>query len=337
MAEVLRTKVLAVNPEHPEADVIVRAAAVLRAGGLVAFPTETVYGLGANALDPAAVARIFTAKGRPANNPLIVHVAAPAAARQLVAEWPEVADRLVSRFWPGPLTLVLRRGATVSDGVTGGGPTVAVRLPAHPVARALIAATGVPIAAPSANASSRLSPTRAEHVLHDLGGRVELILDGGATAGGLESTVLDGTRTPPRLLRPGLVTPAELEAVIGPITRLGEAPAAVAALPSPGLLRRHYAPRARLHCTEDDGRALVDALCRGGARVGWLTFAAAEERPGLMAVTMPHEPAAYAARLYDTLHALDAAGVEHIVVALPPDTDAWLAVRDRLRRAAAVE
>src|SRR5262249_11482955 len=157
----------------------------------------------------------------------------------------------------------------------------------------------------SANASSRLSPTRAEHVLHDLRGRVDLILDGGATAGGLESTVLDVTRTPPRLLRPGLVTPAEIEAVIGPITRLGEPTAEAPALPPPGLLRRHYAPRARLHCTADDGRALVEELCRSGAHVGWLMFAVAEERPGLMVVTMPRDPAAYAARLYDTLHALD--------------------------------
>jgi L-threonylcarbamoyladenylate synthase len=337
MAEPLRTDVLAVNPEHPEADVIARAAAVLRAAGLVAFPTETVYGLGANALDAAAVARIFAAKGRPANNPLIVHVAAVEEARRLVADWPEIADRLAARFWPGPLTLVLPRCISIPDMVTAGGPTVALRLPAHPVARALITAAGAPLAAPSANASSRLSPTRAEHVLHDLGGRVDLILDGGPTAGGLESTVLDITRTPPRLLRPGLVPPADLEAVIGPVTRRGKAAPEATALPSPGLLRRHYAPRARLHCTADDGRALAEELCRRGARVGWLTFAAAEERPGLTVVVMPRDPAAYAARLYDTLHSLDAAGVEAIVVAMPPDTDAWLAVRDRLRRAAAVE
>jgi L-threonylcarbamoyladenylate synthase len=203
------------------------------------------------------------------------------------------------------------------------------------VARALLEAAGVPVAAPSANASTRLSPTRAEHVLLDLNGRVDLILDGGATPGGLESTVLDLTSTPPRLLRPGLVPPAEIEAVVGPIARRGPAAAEISAvLPSPGLMRRHYAPRARLHCTEDEGRACVDELCDRGARVGWLTFAAAEERPGLTVVTMPRDAAAYAARLYDALHNLDAAGVDHIVVALPPDRDDWLAVRDRLRRAA---
>jgi L-threonylcarbamoyladenylate synthase len=332
----MQTVVLLVNPAGPEADVIARAAAVLRGGGLVAFPTETVYGLGANALDPAAVARIFAAKGRPATNPLIVHVAEPTEVRRVASAWPEAAARLAERFWPGPLTLVLPRSEAVPDAVTAGGPTVAVRLPAQPVARALIRAAGVPVAAPSANRSTRLSPTRAEHVLVGLDGRIDLLLDGGPTAGGLESTVLDVTGTPPRLLRPGLVTPGEIEAIIGGIKRSAP-PAAGEPLPSPGMLGRHYAPRAVLECAEDDGRARVEELRRQGVRVGWLTFAAVPAAPaaGGRTIVMPGDPGAYAAELYAVLHALDAAGMEHIVVELPPDREEWLAVRDRLRRASA--
>jgi L-threonylcarbamoyladenylate synthase len=332
----MQTIVLPVNPTEPEADVIARAAAVLRDGGLVAFPTETVYGLGANALDPAAVARIYAAKGRPATNPLIVHVAEPAEVRRVAAAWPEAAARLAERFWPGPLTMVLPRSEAVPDAVTAGGPTVAVRLPAHPVARALIRAAGVPVAAPSANRSTRLSPTRAGHVLAGLDGRIDLLLDGGPTAGGLESTVLDLTATPPRLLRPGLVTPGEMAAVIGGITRSASA-ATDEPLPSPGMMRKHYAPRAVLECVEDDGRARVEELRRQGVRVGWLTFAAvpAALPGGGRTVVMPGDPGAYAAELYAVLHALDAAGMERVVVELPPDREEWLAVRDRLRRASA--
>jgi L-threonylcarbamoyladenylate synthase len=333
-----QTVVLPVNPTRPDEDVIARAAAVLRAGGLVAFPTETVYGLGANALDAAAVRRIFEAKGRPEKNPLIVHVADVTGARAVVAAWPLAADPIAERFWPGPLTVVLPRAAAVPDAVTAGGPTVAVRIPAHPVAQALIAAAGVPLAAPSANRSARLSPTRAEHVLRDLEGCIEIVLDGGPTPGGLESTVLNLTTTPPRLLRPGLVTPDEIEAVIGPIEMAlpgstpGETP-----LPSPGMLGRHYAPRAPLELANDDGWERVTEHCRAGGRVGWLSFAAtAEQRhPLVMRVAMPAEAADYAARFYAVLHALDDAGVDRIVVDMPPDTQEWLAVRDRLRRAAA--
>jgi L-threonylcarbamoyladenylate synthase len=334
----METVVLNVNAAEPEADVIARAAAVLRGGGLVAFPTETVYGLGANALDAAAVGRIFAAKGRPAHNPLIVHVAEAAEARQVAAAWPEAAARLAERFWPGPLTLVLPRRDRVPDAVTAGGPTVAVRVPAHPVARSLLRAAGVPVAAPSANRSAHLSPTRAEHVLGGLAGRIDLVLDGGPTAGGLESTVLDVTRTPPRLLRPGLVTPGEIEAIVGGIERTeGMASAGDRPLPSPGMLSRHYAPRASLECVEDGGRERVRELSRTGLRVGWLTFQVAPPAAvaGLWAVRMPSEPGAYAAQLYAVLHDLDAAGVERIVVELPPDAEAWLAVRDRLRRASA--
>src|SRR5579864_4916197 len=192
--------VLTVDPQAPDAAAIAEAAALLRAGGLVAFPTETVYGLAANALSADAVSRIFAAKGRPAGNPVIVHVADAAGARALVDDWPAAAERLAERFWPGPLTLVLPRSRQVPDLVTAGGSTVGVRVPAHPVALALLHACGLPLAAPSANRSTRLSPTRAAHVLGDLGDRIDLLLDGGATPGGLESTVLDLTAAPPRLL-----------------------------------------------------------------------------------------------------------------------------------------
>ncbi|HEX9370684.1 MAG TPA: L-threonylcarbamoyladenylate synthase, partial [Roseiflexaceae bacterium] len=317
----MRTDVLRVDPEAPAKDVIARAAAALRAGGLVAFPTETVYGLGANALDAVAVGRIFAAKGRPAANPVIVHVARAEEARALAADWPETAARLAARFWPGPLTLVLPRREIVPDIVTAGGPTVAIRVPAHPVALALLAEAGVPIAAPSANRSTSLSPTRAEHVLRGLDGRIEMILDGGPTAGGLESTVLDVTTAPPQLLRPGLITPAQIEAEIGTVWRsAGEAADGPAR--SPGLLRRHYAPRTPLECVTEDGDALVEELLRSSERVGWIQFGSqlGLERPGLVVKVLPREPAGYAAGLYAALHALDTMGVDRIVVTLPPLT-----------------
>ena len=248
----MKTIVFRLDPYTPNADALTEAARVLRGGGLVSFPTETVYGLGANALDAAAVARIFAAKGRPANNPLIVHVADAGAARRLVADWPPLAERLAERFWPGPLTLVLTKRDPVPDVVTAKGPTVAVRVPAHPVAQALVRAAGVPIAAPSANRSTELSPTRAEHVLRGLDGRIDVLLDGGPTAGGIESTVLDLTVTPPRLLRPGLLGIAELEVATRArwFVRRQQDGEGTAALPSPGLLPRHYAPRTPLECVE---------------------------------------------------------------------------------------
>jgi L-threonylcarbamoyladenylate synthase len=310
-----------------------RAAGVLRAGGLVAFPTETVYGLGANALDADAVARIFAAKGRPAHNPVIVHVASAEEVVRVAADWPEDAARLAARFWPGPLTLVLPRRPEVPDVVTAGGPTVAVRVPAHPAARALIELAGVPVAAPSANRSNRLSPTLAGHVLGDLDGRIDLLLDGGPTAGGIESTVLDLSGPRPRLLRPGLIDPAALEAVVGPVLRGGCVPGEGEALPSPGMLARHYAPRTPLECVAD-GRQRVRELAAQGLRVAWLVWFDAEEE-GVRVVRLPAEAGGYAAGLYRTLHELDAADLDRVVAALPPDGPGWLGVRDRLGRASA--
>ncbi len=328
------TQLLAVDPQSPQAERIEQAAAVLRRGGLVAFPTETVYGLGANALDRVAAARIFLAKGRPANNPVIVHLAEAAAVETVAAAWPDRAQLLAERFWPGPLTLVLPRRDLVPDTVTAGGPTVAVRVPAHPVAQALIRAAGLPIAAPSANRSGFLSPTRAEHVHRGLAGRIELILDGGPTPGGIESTVLDVTTDPPCLLRPGLISQADLEAVIGPLALPAIDPAGSAALPSPGLLSRHYAPQTPLERVAD-GLERVRALSRMGVRAGLLHLG--EPPPdanlGVSTLTLPADPAGYAAGLYSALHVLDDAGLERIVVTLPPETPDWLAVQDRLRRA----
>jgi L-threonylcarbamoyladenylate synthase len=330
------TAVLTIDRQFPEPGAVARAAAILRRGGLVAFPTETVYGLGANALDAAAVARVFEAKGRPPTNPLIVHVAGVDQVKQVAADWPDIAARLAERFWPGPLTLVLPKRPELPDIVTARGPTVAVRVPAHPVARALLKEADVPIAAPSANRSTELSPTTAAHVLRGLAGRIDLVLDGGPTSGGIESTVLDVTTAPPRVLRPGLVSRSEIEAIIGPIEQSEEPPRSSAAMPqrSPGQMPRHYAPRAPLELADGDGRPRVEALTGTGRRIGWVTWPSAEEVRGAERIVLAREPVAYAAAFYAALHDLDAAGVERIVVARPPEGEAWLAVRDRLQRAA---
>jgi L-threonylcarbamoyladenylate synthase len=335
----MQTLVLTVEPINPDVEAIAQAAAVLSAGGLVAFPTETVYGLGANALDANAVERIFAAKGRPTTNPLIVHVADMAEARGLVSVWPEAAERLASAFWPGPLTLVLPKADHIPALVTAGGATVAVRVPAHPVALALLRACRLPLAAPSANRSSRLSPTCAAHVLAGLEGRIDLLLDAGPTSGGLESTVLDLTQTPPSLLRPGLIAPPEIEAIIGPIQRCAQAFGSEP-VKSPGLSDRHYAPRTPLELIADDGEAHIQRFAASGSRVGWLTYHTRDERRGasgeeaIETIVLPGDPKGYARGLYAALHQLDAAGLERILVLLPPRTEAWLAVHDRLQRAA---
>lgn len=333
----MSTVVLNVRSPRGLAEGIRRAEEVLRAGGLVCFPTETVYGLGADALQGDAVARIFQAKGRPSNNPLIVHVADRERAKLLVTQWPEAAERLAERFWPGPLTLVLPRAPVVPDAVTAGGPTVGVRVPAHQVARALLA-SGLAIAAPSANRSMRLSPTTAAHVLRDLEGRVELILDGGATPGGIESTVVDLSSPQPRLLRPGLIAPAEIEAVVGALARPAvSVEVATQALPAPGMLARHYAPRTPLECVEDDGVRRVKELHAAGVKVGLVSHHpgfVSDVPAGVPVARMPGDVEGYAAALYAMLHLLDERGLERIVVALPPEGEEWLAVRDRLRRAA---
>jgi L-threonylcarbamoyladenylate synthase len=328
--------VTAIVPPTPEN--LARAAALIRAGELVAFPTETVYGLGARADEAEAVRRIFAAKGRPGTNPLIVHVADVEGARALAASFPPAAEALARAFWPGPLTLVLekRRGAgEVADEATAGGPTVAVRVPAHPVALALLRAAGVPIAAPSANRSTAISPTTAAHVAKSLGGRVELVLDGGPTGHGIESTIVDVTRTPAVLLRPGAIAAAALaqhaEVVDPGALIVGDGERARA----PGAQLRHYAPRAKVTAAPAEAvRALVEARRAGGLLVGALERAPGSVR-GEPVEILPDDPAGYASGLYAALHRLDDAGCDEIVIAAVPDGAAWLAVRDRLRRAAA--
>ena len=336
-----------IDPQRPDPEIIARAAEVLRKGGLVAFPTETVYGLGAHALDPEAVRRIYEAKGRPTYNPIIVHVADAGRARDVAREIPERAERLAASFWSGPLTLILPKRDVVPDTVTAGLDAVAVRVPAHPVALALLRAAEIPVAAPSANRSTEISPTTAAHVQKALGDRVDLILDGGPTSVGIESTVLDLTGAVPVILRPGAIGPRELEPVIGPVVFGGhigrqesaslhrvrdEAPRA-----SPGMMDRHYAPRARVVLFGAAERAAiahqVQALTGEGSRVGGLLLHdLGVKMPWLM--RMPGTADDYAQRLYGTLHALDDAGCDVIVIERVPSTAEWAGVRDRLERAA---
>lgn len=326
-----------VSRTHPDPAVMSRASDLLRAGQLVAFPTETVYGLGANALDPEAVGRIYSAKGRPEWNPLIVHVADQAGAELLVRTWPPAAQRLGEHWWPGPLTLVLPRRASVPDAVTAGLDTVAIRVPSHPVALALLRASGLPLAAPSANRSGEVSPTTAQHVAIGLGERIPLILDAGACEVGIESTVLDLSGPKPVLLRPGVITRTELEAIIGPVERPARLEREDTARPSPGMLERHYSPAAALRLFdpgEDVSRAEVVMRCRAtGGRVAALVR---ESRPAGVdqVVVMPESPEEYGRELYAALHRLDEGRVNLILAERPPAGPAWDAIRDRLARAA---
>jgi L-threonylcarbamoyladenylate synthase len=333
-------RVLAVNPRRPEEAAVQEAVDVLRRGGLVVIPTETVYGLGARALDERAVARVFAAKGRPAHHPLIAHVTSDSQAAELAAEWPEHAALCARAFWPGPLTLVVRRRASVPSAVAGGGDSIAVRAPSHLVARAVIAALGEPVAAPSANRYQGLSPTRAEHAVKQLGDAVDLVLDAGTCDAGIESTVLDVRERPPRVLRPGAVDLVALRTVVPEVVGSPgqlEHVERGAVRPSPGMDARHYAPRARLllAATGEEARRIANGLASAGARVGLLLR---EESDDVVSGTirvrrMPAEPAQYARELYAALHDLDDAEVDAVVVqAVPPD-EAWWAVADRLARA----
>ncbi|MFN2565076.1 MAG: L-threonylcarbamoyladenylate synthase [Gemmatimonadaceae bacterium] len=332
---------LRVDPVDPDAEVIARAAELLRRGELVAFPTETVYGLGAHALDERAVHRIFEAKGRPSYNPLIVHVSGVEEARRVAADWPRPAHKLAERYWPGPLTLVLPKRPEVPDVVTAGLASVAIRVPAHAVARSLLRAAGVPVAAPSANRSTELSPTTARHVEKSLGDRVALILDGGPTDVGIESTVLDLSGSAPVLLRPGRISAEDLEPFVGPIARLTAAPRGEGPRPAPGMLERHYAPRATLLLVDPSDatdaertRLRVRQEAQRGGRVGALVRGGAAMPDAHRVIAMPHTADEYARRLYAALHELDDAGCTLIVVDRVPADGAWAAVADRLERAA---
>lgn len=343
------TEVLPVDPQHPDLAVIERAAEVIRCGGLVAFPTETVYGLGANALDEAAARSIFTAKGRDLNDPLIVHLASIEDLGSVVAEVSSAARTLAARFWPGPLTLVLPKLPAVPDVVTAGLPSVAVRVPSHPVAQALLRAARVPIAAPSANLFTRTSATTAAHVLEDLGGRVDLILDGGPTPYGIESTVVAVGEQEARLLRPGATTPeaiAEALAELSPPLALLLGGAGRAA--SPGLLARHYSPRASLYLltgepeeTQPALRAAAERALAAGQRVGLLLadedtglFADLAGRAEIVALGSQDDLAGIASRLFSAMRHLDAVGCEAIFARSFGSSGFGLAILDRLTRAA---
>jgi L-threonylcarbamoyladenylate synthase len=318
-------------PFSPEA--LRRAASLIRSGRLVAFPTETVYGLGARADDAEAVRGIFAAKRRPAQNPLIVHVADIAAARGLAASWPPLAEELALAFWPGPLTLVVaRRMDKVPDEVAASGPTVAMRLPAHPVARALLEASGLPIAAPSANPSGAVSPTTAAHVLKSLDGRIDMILDGGPTGVGIESTIVDLSQPVPVLRRRGAIALETLLAYT-PI----ETPGSAAAARGEGTVNRDGGarpPRAEIILVEKSCLQGEVTRRRGhGERVGALDWHPAVEVDA-PAEVLPADPAGYAAAFYAALHRLADAGCARIVAAAVPERPEWASVRDRLARIA---
>lgn len=328
------------STETPELfqQAVSQAAALLRAGEVVALPTETVYGLAANALDAGAVSRIFEIKERPAHNPIIVHICGMPMAKRCVKVWSALAERLARAFWPGPLTLVMERSALIPDAVTAGGPTVGVRWPSHPFIQAVIRECGFPLAAPSANPSNRVSPTNAAHVRRQLGGRVPLIVDGGQAQIGIESTVLDLSASPPRVLRPGMIHEQALAAVAGELASGGSS--AGAPLKSPGLLRKHYAPRARLLLWSWENES---ELRRRSAQVGVPmsrihviahTRVPAGEGYGRVSV-IPHDAEAFARAIYGELHECDEAGAELIIIETPPETNEWRAISDRLSRAAA--
>jgi L-threonylcarbamoyladenylate synthase len=335
-----RAEILPTHTPALFAAAVQRAAEALRRGEIVALPTETVYGLAANALDAAAVQKIFSAKGRPAHNPVIVHVSDLAMARGCAASWPELADRLAASFWPGQLSLVLSRAPAIPGVVTAGGPTVGLRWPGHPLMQAVIRACGFPLAAPSANRANEISPTNAEHVARALGERIALIVDGGQSQVGIESTVLDISVAPPRVLRPGMIHYESLLAVTGALEQ--GAGGAGGPLRSPGLLRKHYAPKARLIVLAWNN---PDELPQ---RLHAANVTVPRERIAVIAHThiplaadvgsvsvIPHDAEAFARALYAELHRCDESGAEVIVVEQVPSGAEWRGIADRLRRAAA--
>jgi L-threonylcarbamoyladenylate synthase len=334
-------------PTHTPAlfeSAVERASDALCRGEIVALPTETVYGLAANALDGNAVQRIFAAKGRPAHNPIIIHVSDLVMARGCSAEWPAVADKLAAAFWPGPLTLVVRRAAIIPDLVAAGGATVGIRWPGHPLMQSVIRRCGFPLAAPSANRSNEISPTSAEHVSRSLGDRVSIIVDGGQSQVGIESAVVDVTGTLPRVLRPGMIHEESIVAVAGQLAKRPDD--ATGALRSPGMLRKHYAPKARLMILawrdEADFReklTVARSTLPGQVADERIAVIAHTQVPlsarGLNVSVIPHDAEAFARALYSELHRCDQMGLELIVVEAVPAGAEWRAIDDRLQRAAA--
>lgn len=333
------TSILKIDSQAAFTVAVETAARVLQTGGLVAVPTETVYGLAANGLDPGAVTQIFRVKNRPCHNPLILHVADLAMARKLAADWNPTAERLATLFWPGPMTLVVSRAPKIPDSVTAGGSTVAVRWSSHPFLQSLITACGFPLAAPSANLSNRLSPTTARHVREQLGGRIELIVDAGPCQVGIESTVVDTTATPPKILRPGMI---HAEAVAAGVATMEPCAArSGGTMPrSPGQSPRHYAPQARLVVRKwrDDAefRQVVADLEVDAQQI----YVVAHTRIPLHAQVggisvVPHDATAYARAIYAELHRCDAEGAAVILLEDVPTSDEWAGIHDRLARASA--
>lgn len=335
----VNTLVLAAHTPQLFQAAVLEAATRLRAGDVVALPTETVYGLAGNALDQRAVERIFEVKGRPLHNPIIVHVASLPMAKRCAATWPRLAGRLAKAFWPGPLTLVLPRAYEIPSAVTAGGSTVGVRWPRHPLIEAVIRECGFPLAAPSANLSNRISPTCAQHVLKQLADKIPLIVDGGPCQVGIESTVLDLTVSPPRILRPGMIHQEALQAVIGRVAASPGSPDGP--LKSPGMLRKHYAPKAKLviwaWLNEADLRARC-AKCR--CPIGRVQVIAHTRTPSAQiwsgVSVLPRDASAFARAIYAELHRADESGAKLIVVEALPKTSEWRPIADRLKRAAAV-
>ena len=317
------------------------AAEILRASEVVALPTETVYGLAANALDEKAVAKIFEIKGRPANNPIIVHIVGNEMAKGCVSHWPERAGKLSKSFWPGPLTLVLPRAEKIPEIVTAGGATVGVRWPSHPFIQAVIRECNFPLAVPSANLSNRISPTNAEHVRTQLGGKISLIVDSGQSQVGIESTVLDLTISPPRILRPGMIHAESLTAVCGEIqSPKSKVQGLESVLRSPGLLEKHYSPKGKMLILSwrDDAelhfKIQSSKFKIGNCRIIAHTHIPSGEHFADVSV-MPHDAEAFARAIYAELHRCDQAGAELIVVEAPPELPEWSGIADRLRRASA--
>ena len=336
----MTTEILPTHTAALFAAAVRRATEQLRAGEVVALPTETVYGLAANALDEAAVAKIFQIKGRPAHNPIIVHVASREMAEACVARWTGEAEALLKSFWPGPLTLVLPRSGKIPDAVTAGGGTVGVRWPSHPFMQAVIRECGFPLAAPSANLSNQISPTRAEHVRTQLAGKIPLIVDGGQSQVGIESTVLDLTVVPPRILRPGMIHAESLIAVTGALQPSAFNLQPSTLLKSPGLLQKHYSPKAKLVVLAwEDEADLKSQISNFKFQIGDCHVVSHTKIPTGFppenVSVIPHDAEAFARALYGEWHRCDAAGARLIVVEAPPELPGWSGIADRLKRAAA--
>ncbi|HEV2331461.1 MAG TPA: L-threonylcarbamoyladenylate synthase [Verrucomicrobiae bacterium] len=318
---------------------VIRSSELLRAGEVVALPTETVYGLAANALDEAAVEKIFRIKGRPAHNPVIVHVASLEMAKRCVSAFPALAEGLAIAFWPGPLTLVLPRGRVIPEIVTAGGKTVGIRWPSHPLIQAVIRECDFPLAAPSANLSNQVSPTNAVHVRKQLDGKIAAIVDGGQASVGIESSVLDLTVSPPKILRPGMIHRESFEAAGFPVA-YSNAPDEFGTLKSPGQLKKHYAPKAKLLVLRWNDEADLKLKIRdsrlkaGGCHVIAHSQIPSPE-PFARVCVIPHDAEAFARAIYAELHNCDYAGAETIVIEAPPNAPEWAGITDRLRRAAA--